>query len=281
MDDIEPPSKHNQFEPRVSADANPRLSRSLEYGVAILESFTADRPRLGVSDMAAIMGISRSTIHRYAITLVRLGFLEQDGGRKYRLSRGAMLMGSNVIHTVRLETSARVILEALREKTRATVSLGVLDRTNVVYIERLFSHGTGQYEADLGLGVGAHVPVYCTAIGKVLLSTLGQDDQLMILEGLSLTQYGPNTITNKQELFADLLQTRLLGISTCDEEQAQGVRSIAVAVPDPGGSRSMAISVTIPAHLQTVEALSSTFGSTLKMAAAQIFAQLKKQVTEV
>jgi DNA-binding IclR family transcriptional regulator len=57
--------------PRVSTPPKPRYSRSLEYGVAILESFTAQRPVLRISELADIVGISRSTTHRYASTLVK------------------------------------------------------------------------------------------------------------------------------------------------------------------------------------------------------------------
>jgi DNA-binding IclR family transcriptional regulator len=63
----------------------PRYSQSLERGLAILGCFTPERPVLGISDIADELGMSRTTIHRYVITLVALGYLEQDASRKYRL----------------------------------------------------------------------------------------------------------------------------------------------------------------------------------------------------
>src|SRR5580693_1466011 len=67
---------------RIRPAPDPRLSRSLEYGIAILESFSRKHQELGIAELAELVGISRSTTHRYAITLVALGYLGQDSRRK-------------------------------------------------------------------------------------------------------------------------------------------------------------------------------------------------------
>jgi DNA-binding IclR family transcriptional regulator len=153
---------------RISPHAQPRFSRSLEYGAAMLECFTAERPVLRISELADMI----STTHRYATTLVELGYLEQDRKRKYQLTRKAGQPGMVVIDTIRRSHPARAILEDLRTQTGHTVSLGMLDGEHAVYIHRLSAHGAGQYNADGDLTVGAHVSVYDTALGKALLSTL-------------------------------------------------------------------------------------------------------------
>ena len=63
----------------------PRFSQSLERGLAILSCFSGERPIRGIADLADELGMSRSTTHRYVVTLVALGYLEQDAQRKYRL----------------------------------------------------------------------------------------------------------------------------------------------------------------------------------------------------
>jgi hypothetical protein len=78
--------------PRVVAEpwsrlSDPRHSQSLERGLAILEVFTPARPELGIGDMVSELGMSPSTTHRYAATLVAPGYLEQGERRKYRLGR--------------------------------------------------------------------------------------------------------------------------------------------------------------------------------------------------
>src|ERR1700722_13179716 len=158
--------------PRILAAPDPRLSRSLEYGVAILESFTRERQTLGIADIAETLGISRSTTHRYAMTLVTLGYLEQNSKRKYRLARRAADPGSAAVGAIRRQVAARAVLEELREDTGHTGRMGVLDGPRVVYVYRLLGHSTGQHAVDRDLGVGADIPVYCSALGKVLLASL-------------------------------------------------------------------------------------------------------------
>jgi IclR family pca regulon transcriptional regulator len=236
----------------------------------VLECFSAEQPALGISELADMIGLTRSTIHRYAITLVKLGHLEQDDKRRYRLAHGAAGPGIAAIGAVRMEIHAEAILKELRDRTRVTVSLGGLEETRVTYIHRFFAHGAGQYEADLGLGVGTHVPVYCTAIGKALLASLGEVEQADILTGLTLVRHGPKTITSKRVLAGELARSRLEGIAICDEEQAAGVRSIAKVIVRPGGSRPMAISVTAPVRRYTVSKLVDDFRAHLVAAAARI-----------
>ncbi|HXP99338.1 MAG TPA: helix-turn-helix domain-containing protein, partial [Solirubrobacteraceae bacterium] len=69
------PTNEERPGPRIRPVPDPRLSRSLEFGVAILESFSGQRQELGIADLADIVGLSRSTTHRYATTLVALGYL--------------------------------------------------------------------------------------------------------------------------------------------------------------------------------------------------------------
>ncbi|HEY5194308.1 MAG TPA: IclR family transcriptional regulator [Solirubrobacteraceae bacterium] len=249
----------------------PRYSRSLEYGVAILRCFIADRPVLRLSELAEMVDISRSTTHRYASTLVELGCLEQDDKRRYRLTHHAAGPGTAAVETVRLETPTAVkTLEDLREQTGHTVSMGVLDGTRVLYTHRLFAHGLGQYEADLGLGVGAHIPVHCTAIGKALLASLSAPDQREALAALTLKRRGPNTITSKRALAEELARIRSDGLAPCDEEQAPGVLSLAAAISHPGRSKPMAVSVDVPAQHSTIKAIIAKLGPHMKAAAERI-----------
>ncbi len=256
---------------RVRPLPEQRLSRSLEYGVAMLECFTSVRSVLGISELADMLELSRSTTHRYAISLVQLGYLEQDGRRRYRLTRDAARSGITVINTLRLTTPAHTILEVLREKTGATVSMGVLDEDRVIYIHRLYGHKAGQYVADLDLGVGADIPLYCTAIGKALLASLSEREQAHILAKLKLTRQGPKTLMSKRKLVKELARVRLEGFAICDEEQAPHIRSIAKTVRTRG-PRPMAISVTAPAHTDTTDELLAEFRSHLVNAAERISA---------
>ncbi|MHB8490633.1 MAG: helix-turn-helix domain-containing protein [Solirubrobacteraceae bacterium] len=71
-----------------------RYSQSLERGLAVLSCFGPERSVLGIADLAAALSMSRSTTHRYAVTLVALGYLEQDAARKYRLGPRVLELGA-------------------------------------------------------------------------------------------------------------------------------------------------------------------------------------------
>jgi IclR family pca regulon transcriptional regulator len=256
----------SSWAPRVRTAPDPRQSRSLEYGVAILECFSRERHLLGIAELADILGISRSTTHRYAVTLVALGYLEQDSRRKYRLSSNAGGSGSAAIAAIRRQVPARATLEELRDDTGHTVSMGVLDGPRVIYVYRLLGHRLGQHAVDQDLGVGVNVPVHCTALGKVLLASVSDAERRELLTGLALTRHGPNAITSKRKLVGELDSIVARDAVVSDEELISGARSIAALVPRPHGERPLAIEVTVPSSAYTVDRLVKEIGPRLKRA---------------
>jgi len=267
MDSVYP----DQPRRRIKLEPQHQTSRSLEYGVQLLACFTAEQPAWQVSELADEVGLGRSTAHRYAKTLVALGYLEQDKQSRYRLALRAGEPGRAVVGTLRLEApAARTILEDLREQTGHTVTLAALDGTYALYLQRFYAHGPGQFEADMQQGIGVRVPIYCTAIGKALLASLGETELSAMIASVTLELEGPNTVKTKRALAEQLAQARAEGLAICDEEQSLGVRSIAAAVPHPGRSRPLAVGVTVPARLYTVEAMMEEFGAHVRAAAKRI-----------
>ncbi len=256
---------------RIKPTPEPQFSRSLEYGLALLESFTAEHPAQQISDLADILELSRSTTHRYAQTLLALEHLEQDPKRRYRLAHQAAQPGVSAIETLRAETpKATATLEELRAQTGHTVSMATINGTHALYTHRLHAHGPGQYVADLDHGTGAHIPLHATAIGKALLASLSQTEQKALIALLTLEQEGPNTIKTKKHLVEELNEIRTTGIATCNQEQAWGIRSIATHIPQPGRSRPLAISITTPATQHTTHTLTNTYTTPLTHAAQHI-----------
>jgi len=129
----------------------PRYSQSLERGLAILGCFTPERPVLGIADIADDLGMSRSTTHRYVITLVALGFLEQGATRKYRLGLRVTDLGMSALNSTGLREHARPYLEELRQRTSYTVNLAVLDGPEIIYVDRARSFRRGQNKIDFNL----------------------------------------------------------------------------------------------------------------------------------
>src|SRR5213592_5251043 len=160
----------------------PAGSQSLERGLAILSSFQSAQPLLGVSDLSRVVGLSRSTTHRYVATLAALGYLQQDAAtKKYRLGPRVLDLGFSAINSMELRSIAAPHLQQLSDDTGHTVNMAILDGTDIVYIERCRSAQQGQREIDLNLHVGSRLPAYCTSMGKVLLADLDAADLTDVL----------------------------------------------------------------------------------------------------
>lgn len=256
--------------PQIEDTADPRRSRSLEYGTAILQCYSGEHLALGIADLAEVLGISRSTTHRYAMTLVALGYLEQDSKRKYRLSPRAADPGSAAIEVIRAQVGARAVLEELREELGHTVSMGVLSDGCVIYVYRLFGHRRGQFAIDRGLESGAHVPAYCTALGKVLMASLSSVEREQLLAKLELAPQGPKAILDRRRLAGAIERIGAGEAVLSDEEQVAGARSLAVLVPGARGGRTLAIEVSVPAATYSPTGLIKQAGPRLKRAAKLI-----------
>lgn len=258
-------------QPRIAAEPSTRYSQSLEVGLAMLECFIADRPALGIFELADLLNVSRSTTHRYGKTHIELGNLQQDGKRKYCLAGGAADPGAKLIETINGALKARDVLEGLRNETGYTVSLGVLHDARAVLIERLHGHKRGQYQADHDLRVGANVPLYCTALGKALLTGLTDNQRNELLKRLKLTRHGPNTITSKKRFIEAIEQIDSNHAVVSDEELFSGSRTIAALVPRTlRYGYTIAIDVTVPSTAFTIEQLVRQIGPLVEAAADSI-----------
>ena len=252
----------------------PRYSQSLERGLAILGCFTPARPVLGIADIADELGMSRSTTHRYVITLVALGFLEQGASRKYRLGLRVTDLGMSALNSTGLREHARPYLEELRQRTSYTTSLGVLDGGEVLYIDRVRSYRRGQNQIDLGLQAGSRVPAYCTAMGKLLLAYLPDSQQRETLAELKPSKQGPHTITAKKTLRTELEKARDAGFAVEDEEQAAGLYAIAAPVRNESRDVVAAVSLAAPSSLIALEELVDALGPHLVSTADRVSARL-------
>jgi IclR family pca regulon transcriptional regulator len=252
----------------------PRYSQSLERGLAILTCFTPQRPVMGIADIADELGMSRSTTHRYMITLVELGYLEQGGSRKYRLGLRVTDLGMSALNSMSLREYARPDLEELRQETRFTVNLAILDGSEILYVDRVRGSRPGQSKIDFALHVGSRLPASCTALGKLLLAYLPDAEQEALIASLKLAKGGPNAIASKKALKAELGQISEEGLAADDEELAAGVQAIAAPVRSSGGEVIAAVGLVGLRSMITVDELVVSLSPHLIATAARISARL-------
>ena len=251
----------------------PRYSQSLERGLAILGCFTPKRPVLGIADIADDLGMSRSTTHRYVITLVALGYLEQGASRKYRLGLRVTDLGMAALNSTGLREHAHPYLEELRQRSSYTTSLSVLDGSDVLYVDRLPSFRRSQ-TGNLNLHTGSRLPAYCTAAGKLLLASLPESEQKDRLASTKLAKRTPNTIASKKALREELQQIQSAGFAVNDQELTREL--YAIAAPVRNGAREVvaAVSLAAPTSAITLEELVDALSPHLISTADRISARL-------
>ena len=258
-----------------SSTSRPARSQSLERGLAILSAFRSSQPLLGVSELAREVGLGRSTTHRYVATLTDLGYLEQDAAsRRYRLGPRVLDLGFSAIHSMELRELSVPYLQRLSDETGHTVNMALLDDTDIVYIERCRSSRQGQREIDLNLHVGSRLPAYCTSMGKVLLANLPESRRDELLDRTELLQRGPNTLTSRTKLLAELERVRDVGLAVNNEELAFGLRSIAAPVHGHDGEVVAAINLAVHRSWVSMEDLVRRLSPALRGAAAEISSRL-------
>jgi IclR family pca regulon transcriptional regulator len=250
-------------------------SQSLERGLGILAAFSPNQPLLGVSELARSVGLSRSTTHRYMATLTRLGYLQQDRATsRYRLGPRVLDLGFSAINSMELRAISAPYLQQLSDEVGFTVNMAILEGSDILYVERCRSSRAGQREIDLNLHVGSRLPAYCTSMGKVLLAFLDPAERDAALGDVRHARGGPNALTERRALEAELDRVRKRGLALNNEELAYGLRSIAVPVRSSTGDVAAAINLAVHSSMVSMEDLVARLGGSLKETAAQISAQV-------
>jgi DNA-binding IclR family transcriptional regulator len=226
----------------VSAPAGDGLT-SVRNAARLLKVFLSREESLGVSELARRLDLGKSTVHRLLTTLAIEGLIEQDvtsGG--YRLGIVVFELGEAVRVHLDVHAAAGPVLASLREQTGESSQVGVLDGTEVVYVDRLES----SQSLRLFTETGRRVPVHCTSSGKVLLAHLPDAGRAALLDRLPLTALTPHTVTDPQALLAECVRLRRRGWAEAVNEREIGVASVAAPVRDATGTVIASVSIGAP-----------------------------------
>jgi len=234
---------------------------SLEKGLLVIEAFDASRPRLTLSEVARITGITRAAARRYLRTLTRLHYADFDG-RYFSLSPRILRLGYAYLSSTALATRLQPFLERISEETGESSSAAVLDGDDIVYIARSATRRI----MSIGLGVGSRLPAYCTSLGRAILAHHASDALETYLERVRLEPRTPKTVTDKDTFRAMLEATRKQGHAIVDEELELGLRSIAVPLVQKNGQVSIALNISTQAARVPASEMEQRFLPSLRAA---------------
>lgn len=239
--------------------------QSLERGLAVIRSFSKDRRRQTLSDVAKATGLTRATARRLLHTLVTLGYASTDG-KLFELSPLVLDIGYSYLSSQPINEVAQPFLERLTESLHESSSASVLDDTDIVYVARVPTTRI----MTVSIGLGSRFPAFQTSMGRVLLAQLRDDEVRDIFERSAKERQTPNTVRSADELISRLDDVRRQGWALVDQELELGVRSIAAPVRNASGRVVAAVNVGTQVGRTTEDEIHERFLPRLIDTAAEI-----------
>lgn len=244
--------------------------QSLDRGLAVMRAFSAERPRLTLTEVAKEAGITRAAARRFLLTLVDLGYVASNG-REFSLRPRVLELGYAYLSSMTLPEIAQPHLEALVEKVRESSSIAVLDGDHVVDIMRVRGPGI----LVVAVPVGTRFPVYASSKGRVLLANLPPEDLRRRLAGMRFDRLTSRTVVNKTRFRTVLAEVRDRGFALADQELEDGLRSIAVPIRDASGAAIAGANISAYASRVSVEDMEQRILPELRRAVGEIEADLR------
>lgn len=226
------------------------LIAGLEKGLSVISAFDQDRPRLTMTEVASLCGLTRAAARRYLITLEYLGYVTSDR-KMYSLTPKVLRLGQSYMHSARLPRIVQPELHKLAYALKEASAAGVLDGADVICIA---ATSAGRVVSST-LQPGTRVPAYCTANGRVLLSAMPQSEVDAWIAKQTLAPLTPNTITSPERLRTEIARARSQGYATVDQELELGLRTISVPLKSYRGDVLAAMNVSVHAARVSMDQL--------------------------
>lgn len=225
----------------TSDDQDRYLVPGLTRGLAVLDAFKPERRELSLSDIARILGLSRSAVFRTVYTLTHLGYLIGDSrGHTYRLGPAVLRLGHGYMADRELVQIALPELERLRDETDWSAHLGIRDGRSVLYLLRVPSR--------MGMGsivhVGSRLPAAATTMGRALLTDLDEDSLIAVYRDEGYERSPGTTPRSLSDLIGQWRRDRDSETIVQIGSFERGIASVAAPVRDMSGGVVAAINAT-------------------------------------
>jgi IclR family transcriptional regulator, pca regulon regulatory protein len=244
---------------------------------AVLESFSAERQRLSVTQIAERAGLTRAAARRHALTLQALGYLEAECGArspKYWLTHRVLRLAGNYLASARLPRVVQPTLSRLAMQTGQAFSVAVLDGDQAVIIARSGEHRMENLALPYGVNLGARLAAFATSTGRILLANLLPAQLKNYLVATERIKFTAHTTTQAKELRRLIEAASESGYCEVHQEHEMGVFALAVPLRDAQNCVVAAMNLVL-AHPQqhpprSSDALSKTYLAPMQAAAAEL-----------
>jgi IclR family transcriptional regulator, pca regulon regulatory protein len=212
----------------------------LQKGLAIIQLFTEDTPRLSIADVARLTGLTRSAARRFLLTLVHDGYAQSDS-RHYWLTAKTLRVGQAYVDSARLPRMLRPIVEKIAGETREHVSVAVRDEDDVVHIVRSRVANI----SSPSIRQGYRIPMYCTGSGRLWLASMPDAEVDAYLARVDRQPLTPFTRTSTKDIKLIVAQIREQGYAELDQEYEVGMRILGVPLTNRDGEMRASLTVTM------------------------------------
>lgn len=215
--------------------------QSIARAAAILRALEGETQGLSLSEIAKIVGLSRSSVHRITTTMAKEGWLiaASPTGRM-RLGPALLQLANSIDYD--LKSILRPFLAELCRSIEETVDLAVARLGSAVFIDQI----PGRKRLIAVSAVGERFPLHCTANGKALLSAMPEDEARRSL-ALSIKHHPDHPLTDEVRLWREIEQARSDLVAFAQDEHSAGVSAVGTALKDSTGAL---FAISIPAPTQ-------------------------------
>jgi DNA-binding IclR family transcriptional regulator len=216
---------------------------------SVLEVVSQNPEATKMAEIIHGTGMTKPTAHRVVNMLLDMGFLERDGlDNGFVEGAGLVDLAHRTLAAAAPRSLRHSILEGISEQVGETVNYGVLNGSEVIYLDRV----EAKWPLGLRFDAGSRVPAHCTSIGKLLLSRMSDSDLRALIESMPRPAYTTNTITDVKPLLSVLENIRRDGIGADDQEFMHGVVCVSVPVVDEDGRCFGGIAISAPEARMTL-----------------------------
>jgi IclR family pca regulon transcriptional regulator len=235
-------------------------------GLSVIEAFGPGHPRMTVAEVAQRVGRDRAVTRRLLLTLMELGFARSDG-KHFELTPKILRLGYAFLASVGLDTTLKPYLDELSRDIQETVSVSVLEGSEVIFVAR--SERPGRRMAFV-VSMGMRLPAFTAAAGRVLLAAKPDENVEALLKATRIEKLTQHTIVKPRELLGVIRKARTDGYAINREELEEGLVGVAVPLRNRAGQVVASLNASTNAARRSNERLVGEIVPKLAAAASRM-----------